>query len=86
MYRNFLLLWKKLSLSVGVRNPFYLQGKYDIINIMKETFPNWTAYDDWIVAHYKEFDVYQLDEIDGQVVAEYCTKEEYPKLFPKEDD
>ena len=52
---------------------------------MTETFDNWTCYDDWIVANYKEYDVYKLDEVDGKVVAEYCTKEEFAKLFPKED-
>ncbi len=50
--------------------------------LMKEYFDDWTSYDGWIVAHYKEFDVYSLNEIDGKIVAEYCNKDEYEKLFP----
>jgi len=53
---------------------------------MTEVFANWTEYDDWIVAHYKDYDVYSLNEIeDGKVKAEFCDKGEMSKLFPKEE-
>ena len=34
-------------------------------------------YDDWLIQNYDKYAVIKLNEIDGKVVAEYCTKEDY---------
>lgn len=42
---------------------------------MKETFADWTAYDDWLIKNYNDFAVYKLDENeDHTITAEYRDK------------
>jgi hypothetical protein len=42
---------------------------------MKETFADWTAYDDWLIKNYNDFAVYKLDENeDHTITAEYRNK------------
>ncbi|MCI5522620.1 MAG: hypothetical protein MR449_00630 [Spirochaetia bacterium] len=47
---------------------------------MKMTFDNWTDYDDWLIQNYSNFEIYRLNETDGKIEAEYCTKEEFEKI------
>ncbi|WP_191013604.1 hypothetical protein [Treponema zioleckii] len=47
---------------------------------MKASFENWTAYDIWLVQNYSQFDIIDVNEVDGKVEVEYLTKEEYAEL------
>ncbi|MDY4902390.1 MAG: hypothetical protein SO116_05905 [Treponema sp.] len=47
---------------------------------MKMTFDSWTDYDDWLIQNYSNFEIYRLNETDGKIEAEYCTKEEFEKI------
>ena len=46
---------------------------------MTETFNNWTEYDAWLIQNYEQYAMTNLNEIDGKVVVEYVTKEEWEK-------
>lgn len=46
---------------------------------MTESFPNWTAYHEWLINSDSKFSIYKLDEKDGAISIEYCTKEEFQK-------
>lgn len=49
---------------------------------MTLTFENWTAYDEWLIKNYSEFQVYKITENeDKSIVIEYCTKDEYKERF-----
>ena len=44
---------------------------------MTESFNNWTEYDAWLIQNYEQFAMTSLNEIDGKVVVEYMTKEDW---------
>ena len=41
---------------------------------MKETFENWTAYDNWLIQNYSSYNIYKVNEINGKIEAEFCNK------------
>lgn len=41
---------------------------------MTQEFESWTAYDDWLVQNYNNYDILELNEIDGKIVARYEDK------------
>ena len=53
---------------------------------MKETFADWTAYDDWLIKNYNDFAVYKLDENeDHTITAEYRDKNAKSVDNPQEE-
>ena len=46
---------------------------------MTMSFNSWTEYDDWLIANYQDFAVYKVNENNGKIEIEYCTKEEFEK-------
>jgi hypothetical protein len=51
---------------------------------MTQTFDNWTDYDNWLVQNYEQFAIYQLDQVDGKIQAQYCPKAEFPAIRDKD--
>lgn len=43
---------------------------------MTQTFPNWTAYDSWLIENYANYSIYKLTESDGKIIAEFEEKKE----------
>ncbi len=41
---------------------------------MKETFDDWTSYDNWLIQNYSNYSIYKVDEINGKIEIEYCNK------------
>jgi hypothetical protein len=49
---------------------------------MTEKFENWTAYDEWLVKNYKEYEIIAVNEQeDKSIVAEFITKEEFQQKY-----
>ncbi|MCR4823261.1 MAG: hypothetical protein K5873_10380 [Treponema sp.] len=44
---------------------------------MSETFNTWTEYDNWLVQNYEQYAMTSLKEIDGKIIVEYMTKEDW---------
>ncbi|MBP5283695.1 MAG: hypothetical protein J6Y93_03410 [Treponema sp.] len=42
-------------------------------------FADWTEYDDWLVENYSENSVFSVNESDGKIKIEYCSKEEFAR-------
>lgn len=49
----------------------------------KKTFDSWTDYDDWLIENYSANAIFKVDEIDGKICIEYCSKEEFAKATKK---
>lgn len=42
---------------------------------MTQNFENWTAYDDWLIKNYNDYEIYNLNENDDHTItAEYREK------------
>lgn len=41
---------------------------------MKQTFENWTSYDDWLIINYNNFNMLSVQEVDGKIEIEYEEK------------
>ena len=46
----------------------------------KLTFDSWTAYDDWLIENYNANAIFRVEEVDGKINIEYCTKEEFNQM------
>ena len=53
------------------------------MEIKKLTFESWTEYDDWLMENYKPNAIFKVDEVDGKINIEYCTKEEFAEMKKK---
>ncbi len=41
---------------------------------MEQIFENWTAYDDWLIENYNNFDITKVEEIEKKIKIEYSEK------------
>lgn len=48
-----------------------------MIDAKKLTFNNWTEYDDWLVQNYADNAIYSVNEVNGKIEIEYCSKAEF---------
>ena len=48
---------------------------------MTQSFESWTAYDDWLIENYQNYNIYSVNEIDGKIEIEYCNKGEIGKII-----
>ena len=46
---------------------------------MTESFNTWTEYDNWLTKHYEEYAITSVNEIDGKIIAEFMSKEDWEK-------
>ena len=51
---------------------------------MTQTFDNWTDYDNWLVQNYDQFSIYKVDQSEGKINIEYCTKADFPAIRDKD--
>ncbi len=51
---------------------------------MTSTFDSWTAYDDWLIENYPNYNIYKVNEVDGKIEIEYCKKGELQKIIDGE--
>ena len=47
---------------------------------MELDFPDWTAYDNWLIQNYAEFSVYDIVESEGNIHIKYCLKGDFVKI------
>ncbi len=47
---------------------------------MEQTFESWTEYDNWLVQNYDQFSIYKIDESNGKINIQYCTKSDFPTI------
>lgn len=53
---------------------------------LQEQFANWTEYDDWLVQNYQDYSVFSVNEQNGQVIIEYCKRDEFTEYKKQLDD
>ncbi len=51
---------------------------------MTESFDSWTDYDNWLVQNYDNNSIYKVEEVDGKIQIEYCTKADFPSIRDKD--
>lgn len=47
---------------------------------MTQEFENWTEYDNWLIQNYEQYAFTSLNEINGKIVVEYMSKEEWENI------
>ncbi len=53
---------------------------------MTDTFPNWTEYDDWLIANYDKYSIYKLEDNNGSITIEYVEKSEFNELKKQKEN
>ena len=51
---------------------------------MEETFESWTDYDNWLVQNYDQFSIYKIDQDQGKIHIQYCSKADFPAIRDKD--
>ena len=52
---------------------------------MTKSFDNWTDYDNWLVQNYDQFSIYKVDQTEGKINIEYCSKADFPSIRDKDN-
>ena len=58
----------------------------EAVKTMKETFDNWTSYDDWLIQNYDKYAIFNLEDKDGKIFIEYCDKNDFTALKEQLDN
>lgn len=51
-----------------------------MIETFSEQFEDWTKYDEWLVQNYEAYSIFELNEVDGKIIAKYCKKSDFAAL------
>lgn len=52
---------------------------------MQQIFESWTEYDNWLVENYINFNIYNVNEIDGKIHIEYCEKGKLSEILKQKE-